>query len=181
MGLEYWMKQKKWSEVVQSCLTLCDPMDCSPTDSSIHGIFQARILEWVAISFSRRSSWPRDRIQVSCIAGRHFPIWTTREALVNEAEVDDFLEFSCFFYNPMDVDSLISDSSAFSKSSLNIWKFSVPDLLKPHLENFENYLACEIIWLFEHSLALPFFGIGMKTDLFHSCGHCWVFQISLLT
>ena len=60
------------SEVAQSCLTLCDPVDCSPPDSSIHGIFQARILEWVAISFSRGSSRPRDQTQVSRIAGRRF-------------------------------------------------------------------------------------------------------------
>ena len=67
----------KWSEVPQSCPTLCDPIDCSLPGSSIHGIFQARILEWVAISFSRRSSRPR----VSCIVGRRFTIWTTREGL----------------------------------------------------------------------------------------------------
>ena len=53
------------SEVTQSCPTLCDPVDCRPPGSSIHGILQARILEWVAISFSRGSSWPRDRTQVS--------------------------------------------------------------------------------------------------------------------
>ena len=70
----------KWSEVAQLCLTLCDPMDYSPPGSSIHGIFQARVLEWVAISFSRGSSWPRDRTWVSHIAGRHFTIWATREA-----------------------------------------------------------------------------------------------------
>ena len=58
-------------------------------------------------------------------------------SIVSEAEVDVFLEFSCFFYDPTDV-NLISGSSAFSKSSLNIWKFSVHVLLKPHLENFEN-------------------------------------------
>ena len=68
------------SEVAQLCLTLCDPMDCSLPGSSVHGIFQARILEWVAISFSRGSSWPRDRTQVSCIVGRRFTIWATREA-----------------------------------------------------------------------------------------------------
>ena len=51
----------------QSCPTLCDPMDCSPPDSSVHGILQARILEWVAISFSRGSSQPRDWTRVSCI------------------------------------------------------------------------------------------------------------------
>ena len=60
------------SEVAQSCLTLCDPVDCSPPGSSIHGILQARILEWVAISFSRGSSQPRDRTQVSRIARRGF-------------------------------------------------------------------------------------------------------------
>ena len=70
----------EWSEVAQSCPTLCDPMDCSPTDSSIHGIPQARILEWGAISFSRGSSRPRDRTQVACIAGRRFNLWATREA-----------------------------------------------------------------------------------------------------
>ena len=60
-------------------------------------------------------------------------------SVVNEAEVDVFLEFSCFFDGPMDVGSLISGSSAFSKSSLNIWKFSVHVLLKPGFENFEHY------------------------------------------
>ena len=55
-------------------------MDCSPPGSSVHGIIQARILEWVAIPFSRGSSWPRDQTWVSCIAGRFFTIWATREA-----------------------------------------------------------------------------------------------------
>ena len=68
------------SEVAQSCPTLCDPMDCSPPGSSVRGILQARILEWVAISFSRGSSRPRDWAQVSCIAGRRFNLWATREA-----------------------------------------------------------------------------------------------------
>ena len=61
--------------------------------------------------------------------------------IVNEAEVDVFLEFSCFFCDPVDVGNLISDSSAFSKSSLKIWKFLVHVLLKPCLENFEHYFA----------------------------------------
>ena len=64
------------SEVAQSCLSLCDPMDSSPPFSSDHGILQARMLEWVAISFSRGSSRPRDRTRVSCIIGRHFTVWT---------------------------------------------------------------------------------------------------------
>ena len=60
-------------------------------------------------------------------------------SIVNEAEVDVSLEFPCFFYDPMDVGNLISGSSAFSKTSLNIWKFTVHALLKPGLENFEHY------------------------------------------
>ena len=63
----------KWSEVAQSCPTLCDPMDCSLRGSSVHGIFQARILEWVAISFSKRSSRPRDQTQVSWLQADALP------------------------------------------------------------------------------------------------------------
>ena len=60
-----------------SLVQLCDPIYCSLPGSSIHGIFQARVLEWVAISFSRGSSWARDRTQVSCIVGRCFTVWAT--------------------------------------------------------------------------------------------------------
>ena len=70
----------RYCDVAQSCPTLCDPMDCSPPGSSTHGIFQARVLEWVAIAFSRGSSQPRDQTQLSCITGRRFTIWATREA-----------------------------------------------------------------------------------------------------
>ena len=101
--------------------------------------------------------------------------------IVNKAEIDVCLELSCFSHDPADVGNLISGSSAFSKTILNIWKFMVHVLLKPGLENFEHYFtsvwdeySCVVVWAF---LALPFFGIGMKTDLFQSCGHCWVFQI----
>ena len=62
-------------------------------------------------------------------------------SIVSEAEVDVFLEFSCFLYDPTDVENLISGSSAFSKSSLNIWKFSVHILLKLDLKDFEHYFA----------------------------------------
>ena len=117
-----WHSQWLWSEITHSCPTLCDLMDCSLPGSSVHGTFQARGLEWVAISFSRGSSPPRDRTQVSCSIGRRFTVWATREVLsiVNKAEVDVFLELSCFFYDPMDVGNLISGSSTFSKSNLNI-------------------------------------------------------------
>ena len=63
--------------VTQSCPTLCDPMGCSPPGTSVCGVSQARILEWVALSFSRVSSRPRDRTLVSCIAGSFLTIWAT--------------------------------------------------------------------------------------------------------
>ena len=66
--------------VAKSCLTLCDPLGYNPPGSSVHRIFQARILEWVAISFSRGSSRPRDRTWVFRITGRCFTLWATREA-----------------------------------------------------------------------------------------------------
>ena len=73
IGLSKWKKMKALA--AQLCLTLCDPMDYSPLGSSIHGIHQARILEWIAITFSRGSSWPRVHT-----AGRFFTVWATREA-----------------------------------------------------------------------------------------------------
>ena len=63
----------------QSCRTLCDPTDRSPPGSSVHVILQARILEWVAVPFSRGSSQPRDQTQISCIVSRFFTIWAARE------------------------------------------------------------------------------------------------------
>ena len=123
-------------------------------------------------------------IQVSQEAGqvvwyshllKNFPqfivIHTVKDfGIVNKAEIDVFLELSCFFDDPGDVGNLISGSSAFSETSLNIWKFTVHVLLKPGLENFDLYFASmsAIVRYFEHSLALPFFVIGMKTDLFQS-------------
>ena len=67
--------------VTRSCLTLCHPTDYRPPGSFVHGILQVRILEWVAMPSSRGSSWPRDRTQISCIAGRFFTIWATRKAM----------------------------------------------------------------------------------------------------
>ena len=98
--------------------------------------------------------------------------------VINNAEANVFLELSCFFDDTADVGNLISGSSAFSKTCLNIWKFMVHVLLKPALENFEHYFAsvwdkcnCEVVW----------FGIALLWDwnenFFQSCGHCWVFQI----
>ena len=101
--------------------------------------------------------------------------------IVNRAEVDVFLKFSCFFYDPMDVGNLISGSSAFSKSSLDVWNFLVYVLLKPCLENFEHYFAsvwdeysCAIVW--------TFFGIAFLWDWnenwpFPVLWPLWSFQI----
>ena len=99
----------------------------------------------------------------------HCLLWSTESKalvineVINEAEVDVFLEFPCFFYDPADVSNLISGSSAFSKSSFNIWKFSVHVLLKPSLKDFEHYLAsmwnelnCAVVW--------TFFGIAFLWD-----------------
>ena len=70
--------REKWNRSVVSDSLW--PIDCSLSGSSVHGIFQARVLEWIAIAFSRGSSRPRDRTQISCIAGRRFTVWATREA-----------------------------------------------------------------------------------------------------
>ena len=100
-------------------------------------------------------------------------------------EADVFLEFSCFFNDPMDAGNLISGSSAASKSSLYTWKYLVTYYWSLSWRVLSiTLLTCEMnstVWQFEHSLALSFFGTGMKTDLFQSCGHCWVFQICWCT
>ena len=96
-------------------------------------------------------------------------------------KIDVLLEFPCFLYDPTNVSNLISDSSAFLNTAFTSgspWFTYCWSLAWRTLSI--TLLACEmstIIWYFEHSLVLLFFGIGMKTDLFQSCGHCWVFQI----
>ena len=149
-------------------------------------------LEPVCCSMSSSNCYFLTCIQISQEAGKvvcyshHFKnlsqfvvIHTVKGfGIVNKAEVGVFLELSCFFDDPSDVGNLIFGSSVFSKTSLNIWKFMVHILLRRILSI--TSLACEmssIVQYFEHSLTLPFFGIWMKTDLFQSCGHCWVFQI----
>ena len=101
--------------------------------------------------------------------------------IINKAEVDYLLELSCFFDDPSDVGNLISGSSAFSKTSLNIWNFTVHVLLKPGLENSEHYFTsvwdecnCVVVWAF---FGIAFLWDWNETDLFQSCGHCCVFQI----
>ena len=111
------------------------------------------VASWPAYRFLRRQiRW--SGILISLRILQFVVIHTVKGfSIVNEAEV--FLEFSCFLYDPMNDVNLISDSSAFSKSSLNIWKFLVHVLLKPSLENFEHYFAsvwdecnCAVVWAF---------------------------------
>ena len=107
----------------------------------------------------------------------HSLLWSTHRSLAQRSRC--FSGIPLFFLWSNRCWQLTSGSSAFSKSCLDIWKFSVHISLKPRLKDFEHYLVsmwneqnCVVIW---SSLALPFFGIGMKTDLSQSCGHCWVF------
>ena len=146
-------------------------------------------LESVCCSMSSSNCCFPTCIQVSQEAGQvvwcshlfqNFPLFlvihTVKGFGINKAEIDVFLELSCFFDDPVDVGYLISGSSAFSKTSLNNWKFMVHIMLKPGLENFEYYFTS--MWdECNCAVVLVFFGIGMKTDLFQSCGHCWVFWI----
>ena len=80
-----------------SCVQLCDPMDCSLPGSSVHWIFQARILGWFAISFSRRSSRPRVWTQISWIVGRCFTVWATREVPISELYISPNTGFGKFY------------------------------------------------------------------------------------
>ena len=143
-------------------------------------------LEPVYCSMSGSNSCFLTCIQVSQEAGqvvwyshllKNFPQFVVIHTVkgfgrVDKAEVDVFLELSCFFRDPTDAGNLISGSSAFSKTSLNIWKFMVHVLLKPGLENFEHYFArvwdegnCAVVW--------AFFGIAFLWD----CNANWPFPI----
>ena len=97
--------------VAQSCQTLCDPMDDSPSGSSVHGILQARILEWVALPFSKGSSQPRDWTQVSCIAGGFFTVWATRHSSLAMPSL------RLIFWSPIPVPLAICIGSAYTWKS----------------------------------------------------------------
>ena len=135
--------------VAQSCPILCNLIDCSPPGSSVHGVPQARILEWVAILFSRVSSWPINQTQVFCIAGRFFIIWATREAPFR-------VYFHLYFQSWW---RLLNDSWMTKKRRCSLWgsdanlcyrtKIIFPSSLKPNLlaflafclKNFSNLMA----------------------------------------
>ena len=109
------------SEVAQSCPTLCNPMDCSPPGASIHGIFQARVLEWIAISFSRMSSRPRDQTWVSHIAGRRFTIWATREAQCCFSGGSEVKVAACNVLQSRGLQRVRHDWATSLTDSLSIW------------------------------------------------------------
>ena len=105
--------------MTQSCMILCDPMDCILPGSSVHGILQTRILEWVPIPFSGGSSRSRDWTWVSCITGRFFTIWATREALLF---LVGFFLFFCFlffvFFAALDLPCFVQAFSGCSEQGL---------------------------------------------------------------
>ena len=126
---------------------------------------------WPAYRFLRRQvRW--SGIPISFRIPQFLVIYTVKGfGVVNKAEIDVFLELSCFFCDPTDVGNLISGSSGFSKFSLNIWKFSVRVLLKPGLENFQRYFAnvwdecnCVMVWTFFLSTIIL-------------CNENWPFQV----
>ena len=128
--------QESESEVTQSCPTLCDPKDCSLPGSSAHGIFQARVLEWVAISFSRGSSQPTDRTQVSHIVGRRFTVWATREAPQFRGETMNSF-FNTLFTSPNKWENIIAIKAnrggSFQKGTLRTFENLVPQGSKENI------------------------------------------------
>ena len=139
------------------------------------------VASWPAYRFLKRQvRWSGSPISFRIF---HSLLWSTqlKHWHSHKAEIDVFLELSCFFDDPVDVGSLISDSSAFSKTSSNIWKFMVHVLLKPGLENFEHYFIsvwdecnCAVVWTF---FGIAFLWNWNENWHFQSCGHRRVFQI----
>ena len=142
------------------------------------------VASWPAYRFLRRQvRW--SGISISLRIFQFVVIYTVKSfSTVNEAEVDVSLEFSCFFYDPVDVGNLISGSSDFSKSNLNIEKLSVHILLKPSLENFEHYFAS--MWNESNCVAVwTFFGIFLHWDWNENWPFpvqiCWHIECSTFT
>ena len=113
-------------KVTESCPTLCSPMDCSPPGSSVYRILQAGTLRWVAISFSKGSSQPGGRTQVSCIAGRLFTVWATKEAHIHIMNIQIMLLSD--IENELDNKSgdLMGSMCALERTKLKITKYLEP-------------------------------------------------------
>ena len=159
MTLAGWLSLLCCCSVSQSCPTLCEPMDCSPAGSSVHGILQTRILEWVAIPFSRGSSWPRDRIPVSCIAGRFFTIWAIMK-----------LKFS-----KNNGASLVAQRLKHLPAMRENWVQSLgwEDPLEKEMATHSSILAWRIPWTEEPG--------GLQSTGLQRVGHVWVTSLSMYT
>ena len=125
------------SEVAQSCPTLCESMNCSLPGPSVHGIFQVRVLEWVAISFSRGSSWPRDRTPVSHIADRRFTVWATRGVSTHHSRR---VSAQCIFLKEIS-ESPWTVSGKGAQDNFKLLLVGIlPDYLQSVLKHWENSL-----------------------------------------
>ena len=100
--------------VIPSCLTLCDSMDCSLLSSSVHGVLQAQILEWVAIPLSRGSFWPRDWAWGSYTAGRFFTIWATRKPSISTSLFSSLTQWLSYFIKKSFFSQVVCDLMAYS-------------------------------------------------------------------
>ena len=146
-----------------SRVQLCDPMDCSLPGSSIHGIFQARILEWVDISFSRRSSPPRDWTRVSNIVGRCFTIWATREV-----SKGDLCFYNCF--SPW-TQLLSHCSGPVIRDSWLLVSEWHPCVMRSMMEGSSSLLPS---WLAFASMKSPLYELGWEQeDPVFSAYHAW--------
>ena len=143
---------------LQLCLTLCDPMDCSPPGSSVQGILQARILKWVDIPFSGGSSLPRDRTLVSCIVYRFFTVWATMESsqtaifLIKNIQLQDegkkipcctFLRIQAFPSRSHKQTLWVKFTKAYSKGKALNSVWTVFNSFSPCFQDEENFMSLE--------------------------------------
>ena len=124
-------------KVSQSCLTLCESTDWSLSGSSVHGILQARILEWVAYPFSRGSSWLRNGTEVSCITGRFFTSWATRDAPIVLTLWTFVSKVTSLLFN------MLSRFGGLFRISLSYWVSFVSLYLSSNLSSFLHH---QIYW-----------------------------------
>ena len=138
----------KWSEVARSCPTLCDPIDCSLPGSSVHGILQARILKWVVMPSSRGSSRPRGWIQVSCITGRFFTFWATREAQRADSCLHDGI--SCEDY-PVAIHNFVVQSFSRVRLFMQCTRLPCPS----PSQSLPNFMSTELVMPSNHLILCP--------------------------
>ena len=134
--------------VTQTCLTLYNPVDCNQLGSSFHGIFQARILEWVVIPFSTGSSRPRDQTQISCIAGGFLTIWAPREALFCVCVFKSYsLQLTCAFIAPGTLSFLLR--VIFSEMSHSLKQSTHSIIFAEKWTNLEYFWSTTLNYIYE--------------------------------